>query len=482
MIRHFFLDKTNSIISKSEQNLGLNPILHVSYGDGVTRSLIHFDIEPIKCLIEDKTFANTEKLTFTLKMTNCFSVDGFPYDKQLIRALDKSAKRAASFDLMLYKLPCHFDMGRGFDYISDMWVHDNQSFTKEGSNWFCCKTGILWDGTLKPKYLKNVEGGIYNKEYIDKQYQNYLDGKDSIIVGTQHFDFGNENLSIDITDYVISLLDKRNDDNYGLCLSFTPRYEDIESDFIQYVGFFGEHTNTFFHPYVEVKYDEYIYDDRESFTIGRDNRLYLYVSDDGTPINLDNIPSCTISGKEIEVKQSTKGVYYAQIKASDSHMDEGTIGYDMWSKIAFNGEENDDIEMEFEVHPKARKFSIGSSSEIRKDLVPSFYGINDDETITIGEVREISVEMRQKYSTDKKELINTADYRLYVKDGNREVDVLPYQPIEKAFLNNFFVLYTEDLIPNQYFIDIRIQIGRETKYYREALRFKVVSNVTERYQ
>ena len=144
MIRHFFLDKTNTIISRSEQNLGLNPILHVSYGDGVMRSLIHFDIESIKCLIEDKTFANTEKLTFTLKMTNCFSVDGFPYDKQLIRALDKSAKRAASFDLMLYKLPCHFDMGRGFDYISDMWVHDNQSFTKEGSNWFCCKTGILW--------------------------------------------------------------------------------------------------------------------------------------------------------------------------------------------------------------------------------------------------------------------------------------------------------------------------------------------------
>ena len=47
MIRHFFLDKTNSIISKSEQNLGLNPILNVSYGDGVTRSLIHFDVEKI---------------------------------------------------------------------------------------------------------------------------------------------------------------------------------------------------------------------------------------------------------------------------------------------------------------------------------------------------------------------------------------------------------------------------------------------------
>ena len=96
MIRHFFLDKTNSIISKSEQNLGLNPILNVSYGDGVTRSLIHFDVEKIKCLIEDKTFANTEKLSFTLKMTNCFSVDGLPYEKSILRNGDKKAKRAAS--------------------------------------------------------------------------------------------------------------------------------------------------------------------------------------------------------------------------------------------------------------------------------------------------------------------------------------------------------------------------------------------------
>ena len=115
-------------------------------------------------------------------------------------------------------------------------------------------------------------------------------------------------------------------------------------------------------------------------------------------------------------------------------------------------------------------------------MAPSFYGINDDEDLGQGEIREIGVDFRQKYSTDKKELITTADYRLYVKDGNREIDVLPYQPIEKAFLNNFFVLYTEDLIPNQYYIDVRVQMGRETKFYKEALRFKIVSNVTERYQ
>jgi hypothetical protein len=115
-------------------------------------------------------------------------------------------------------------------------------------------------------------------------------------------------------------------------------------------------------------------------------------------------------------------------------------------------------------------------------LVPSFYGINDDETITQGDVREISVEFVEKYNTDKKILIDSAEYRLYVKDGNRELDVIEYQPVEKSFLNNFFIIYTGDLIPNQYFVDIKVNTGRETKYYRGALRFKIVSNVTERYQ
>jgi hypothetical protein len=383
---------------------------------------------------------------------------------------------------MLFKLPYHFDAGRGFDYISDMWVHDNKSFSTNGSNWYCRNTGILWNGELKPTILKNIEGGIYPQKFIEEEYEKYINGENSIIVATQHFDFGNENLSMNITDYIWSVIDNLNDDNFGLCLSFTPKYENKESEDIQYVGFFNDNTNTFFHPYVEALYDEYIKDDRESFTNGKNNRLYLYVSDDGLPTNLDEIPTCSIDNVLFPVKQATKGVYYAEIKASDASFTDEAINYDTWSKIALNGVKNDDVEMEFVVNPKSRKISIGNNSNIKQRYVPTFYGINDDETITQGEVREITVDFREQYNTDKKFLIDFAEYRLYVKDGNREIDVINYQPIEKAFLNNFFMIYTDDLIPNQYYVDIKAQIGRETKYYRAALRFKIVSNVTERYQ
>lgn len=482
MVRHFFLDKTNTIIEGSEQNLGLNPILQLSYGQGLMKGLLHFDVSPIRALVNDGTFSDTGKLKFTLKMTNCMSVDGFPYEKELIRGLNKNAMRASSFDLILYKLPLNWDAGRGFDYVSDFWIHDRRSFSRDGSNWYCCRTGMLWDKTVLPPSLKDVTGGIYTYDEIYSEYENYRYGTESIIVGMQHFDFGNENLAIDITDYVLEILGSEADINYGLCLSFAPEYDAMETEIAQYVGFFNDNTNTFFHPYVECIYDECISDDRESFTYGKDNNLYLYVSDNGLPANLDSTPSCHVNGNAVEVFHVTKGVYRAHIPSSAVSLTPETILTDIWSGISLNGVAEDDVEMEFFVNPKERKTSIGMSSEMRRDMVPSVYGINDAENISRGEVREVSVDFRVKYNTNRKVLIDSAEYRIYVMDGNRELDVIDYQPVEKTFLNNFFVIYTEDLIPHEYFVDIKVKMGREIKFYKKVLRFNIVSNVTERYQ
>lgn len=480
------------------QNMGLNPVCHVGYGRDLMRSLIHFDIEQIKCLIDDKTFADTDKLKFTLKMTNCFSVDGFPYEKDLVKGTDNNARRAASFDLMLFKLPRNFDQGRGFDFLSDFWIHDNTSFSEEGSNWYFARNGVSWIleedilskldlndtilnwAKIKRDMLNDEEGGIYNMDVLVEEYNKYIEGEESLVIATQHFDFGNENLSMDITDYVLDVVE--NGENFGLCLAFVPRFELMSTEVEQYVGFFNDNTNTFFHPYVEAVYDEYIMDDRESFTLGRKNRLYLYVSDDNLAVNLDELPTFYFGSTSGVAKQATKGVYYAEITPNKDEMEEGTIQYDIWSNLALNGENIDDVEMEVAINPSSRKLQIGNNSTMRNEVVPSLYGINDDEKLRRDEVREVVVDFRKKYTTDKKELINSGDYRLYIKDGNREIDVIPYTPIEKSFLNNFFIVNTSDLIPNEYYVDIRTSIGREMKHYKNVLRFTVVSNVTERYQ
>ena len=151
---------------------------------------------------------------------------------------------------------------------------------------------------------------------------------------------------------------------------------------------------------------------------------------------------------------------------------------DVWSNIKLNGESLDDIEMEFTVLKRDTFFTIGNSIGERRDLVPQLSGINDAETIKIGDVRRIDVDFRIPFTTNQKAIFDSAEYRVYVKDANREVDVYGYQPLECAFLQNYFVIDTNEMVPGEYFIDMKVKTGLNVKYYHEITRFKVASNVT----
>lgn len=503
MIRHFFLDKSNTIYKNEPfNNVGLNPIMELNYGNGyISRGLIHFDESEILKLVQDKTFADVSKLSFKLKMTNCASIDGYPQDKLLING-EKPKQRATSFDLIALKLPCQFDNGRGFDYLSDFWNRNNRSLSYEPSNWNFSRNGYVWpvdkdkidiesdninlinrniwilSGDTKVKI--NLEGGVYSTDFIKNEITKYNNHEQSLICDIQHFDYGCENLNMNITNYVFDVIN--GEPNYGLLLMFSPKYESFQTEFIQYVGFFTDYTNTFFHPYIECIYSEIIDDNRATFSKGKQNKLYLYANVNGIPQNLDDLPKCFIDEMEYPVKQAQKGVYYALISNLSEDVESGTILYDMWRNLALNGEIIEDIEMEFEVHDMKNFISIGNTVSTKENLIPSLYGINDAEELNRGEIREVFVDFLKEYDSFKLNVIDSAEYRLYIKDGNREFTVIDYQPIEKGFLKNFFVIYTGDLIPGQYFIDIKVKSGRETKYYKDILRFKIISDVTQRYE
>lgn len=510
MVRHIFLDKTNTITRGSLWNTGLNPILEINYGKELSRGLIHFDVNEIASLIADGTLCDTSKMTCTLKMTNCASVDGLPYDKEIHHRAAEPVERATSFDLVLYKLPQNFDAGKGFDYVSDFWLSENHSraYVNMPSNWYYAESVRPWkvdDDKMVPDeygrinldvnhpsyfYKQNEEGvwvrvdligGVYSDEELADEYQKYLSGDtDTIVVGSQHFDFGAENLEIDVTKYVLDSIESG--ENYGLLLAYAPHLERVTTTVQQYVSFFTDLTNTFFHPYVECKLCDSIADDRANFCLGRKNRLYLYAYADGNPVSLDEGIKCTIDEKEFEVKCGGKGAYYVEITPDPCDFEAETIHYDIWSNLALNGQPISDIEQEFVVNPMSNFMSISSKSAMPDRTVPQVSGINDAEDLERGEIREVVVDFRKEYTTNRKQLLDSAEWRLYVKDANRELDVFEYQPVERAFLNNFFIINTEDLIPNDYYVDIRVMNGRETRYYKKVLRFRVVSNVTNRYQ
>ena len=171
MVRHIFLDKTNTITKGSLWNTGLNPILEINYGKELSRGLIHFDVNEIGALIADGTYSDPSKLKCTLKMTNCASVDGLPYDKEIHHRASEPVERATSFDLVLYKLPQEFDAGKGFDYAYDFWMQKNHSraYVNMPSNWYYAQRARLWkvDAAV-------MEPDEYGKLELDQNHPSYF--------------------------------------------------------------------------------------------------------------------------------------------------------------------------------------------------------------------------------------------------------------------------------------------------------------------
>lgn len=495
---HTFLDKCCTIVKDSKVNMGLNPVAEINMGAKTTRALIHFNTDHLKEIVDDKTIADISKVKHTLKLTNCSSVNINDNQKVYAGVSSQEGKiRASSVDVILFVVPKDFDEGKGFDYDDTMWFSGRKFYSNRGCNWYNGETNKPWFDEESESEELGYGPGVYNNVFLYNEYKKYLNGEGSdVIIASQHFDYGAENFNFDVTEYVNKVLAGKIQ-NHGLGIAFSPDYEQYDYSRSKegnpaegfgscnescvtpqyYMGFFTNHTNLFFEPYLETDYDVHINDDRQKFFRGKENKLYLYCNINGDLTNLDEMPVCTIEGVEYPVQQATKGVYYATVKLTD--VEDETILVDTWSNIKLNGDALEDVEMEFTVLKRNAFMSIGNGIGERRDLVPQVSGINDAEKIKIGDIRRIDVDFRIPYTTNQRAIFDSAEYRIYVKDANREVDVYDYQPLESAFLQNYFVIDTNEMVPGDYFIDMKVRTGLNTKIYHEITRFTIVSNVTD---
>ena len=265
--------------------------------------------------------------------------------------------------------------------------------------------------------------------------------------------------------------------NYGIGLAFTPAFESLNVKSIQYVGFFTNHTNTFFKPVVESRCSSSVSDDRYMFFAGKTNKLYFYSILGGIPTDLEELPVCTIDGQEYPVTRQNTGVYYATVKVDRKSISTETIFYDVWSNLKYEGEELDDVEMEFVVYPGSQFASLGNYEKVEMNLEPSISGINDNENIYQGDERTLNVIFKVKYSSDY-ELLKECQYRLYVKDGKREHDVIDWDNIDIRGKYNSFKIKSAELIPGQYHVDIRAKVSQDLRVFKDKLKFTVVDNIT----
>lgn len=483
MVYKTYISKFNTIVEDSDLNVGINPIAELNYGNIVTRMLLYFDCNKLKEMYSNNITRDLGKFKHILKLTNCGTAD---YTRlhcgKLSDISDGLQYRATSFDIIFFLIPKEWDGGKGFDSKYTLF---NQGFlgnkcnilpqdtkkliSTDGANWYQAKNGYPWN-----------ENGVYSIDTLQKEYDKFAINESNIIIARQHFDIGNENINVDITETVNKfILGELN--NYGIGIAFTPMYELSKDGKDNYVGFFTDKTNTFFEPYLESVYDDIISDDRSHFILDKWNRLYLYCNIGGNPTDLDVMPICTIDDVDYKVNHQFKGVYYVDIMLESDKYKPNTMLYDIWSNIVYRGKMLQNVELDFTLKSNDNWFNIGSSTIEYPRYEPTITGIKNNEQIHRGDIRKLNIIARVPYNTNKAALINNVEIRFYVKDGDREIDVIPYDKVNKTFLENYYMIDTNMLIPNQYFVDVRLKYNGETIIKKEILEFTILNNITNKY-
>ena len=137
------------------------------------------------------------------------------------------------------------------------------------------------------------------------------------------------------------------------------------------------------------------------------------------------------------------------------------------------------LELEFVTKPKENFFSVSSEVAKPRILNPLISGINADEKLNRGEQRMIKLYFREPYTGKDYRLVDNCQYRIYVKDGEREVTIVDWDNINKMNTCNLFTIKTDEFVPANYHVDIRATFGGNVKIYKDELNFTIVSDVKE---
>jgi hypothetical protein len=459
-----YFNKNNTLVRNSYVNTARNPIVELYYGFDQTqtrtysRYIFDLDLTNIYNLYTGKTFTTLNDVTHTLKMKNCSS-----FDELFGETVGSYKTRGNSFDLIVFKISGDtWDEGIGYDYAdykTDSLIRDPFAYTETPSNWFYNKTNSSWN---------------YPGTYLTPD-----------IISTQHFDLGNEDLNIDLTDEINNRLQNNILSGISYGVAFTIGLENIPYSAttfdasLQYVGFFSKNTQTFYQPFIETNYDNLIQDDRNFFYKGKTNSLYLYVNKGGVPANLDNLPICNIYDMNgtlyttLTGSQKTIGVYYVNLLIPDSYPYNSVLFNDIWSNLSIDGVSKSNASLEFEVKCD-EYYSIGTSEYLPKEYGLSFSGLKRDESVRQGEKRKVVVSVREPYVYEVPVLTDFIQYKIYVKEGPlNEIIIQDWADLNRTTNMNYFLLDTSWLLPNKYYLDIRVSSNQEIRVYKELTQFFV---------
>ena len=492
-----YINKNNTIISNSYVNTGRNPVIELNFGAsdlivpnfGFTRFIFDLDLSLLEENISSGVISTgcTSAMTHTLQMTNTSS-----FDNELLNSfMSNERRRATSFDLILYRIPKfsgttgnpqYWDEGVGYDYndfniaqnsanggISPLTYVDSRAYSTRPSNWYQTTTLSGWS-----------QNGIYNNK--NEGVVNY---SGLTIVARQHFELGNEDLNMDMTAEINGILNGSITGVTGYGISYLPQIENITGLTESYsVAFFSRHTQTFYQPYLLTNYNDLVEDDRNLFLKNQENKLFLYVYQNGDFVNLDSDPFVRIEDRNgvavsgmtsLTTCLKTKGIYEVTVPNGFSNYPTPCVFYDVWSGLTINGQSIPNVTNQFTLQPYTSGIQIGSVSKDPQIFGFNFYGILQNEQILNTDIRKVGVTIKKAYTGQQLLLDVSGFYRVYVTEGTTEVLVQDWTPLNRTPNEYYFIFDMRDKIPNQYFVDIQVNTSGEKDTYKRQLTFSIVN-------
>jgi hypothetical protein len=464
IFRNYF-SKNNGLIDNNLTNNSQNPVHETSYGtynQQVSRFIFDIDLENLKDKIDSGLINPNKIVSHKLHMTNTISnAQEYLGKKSYISTIE----RATSFTLDLFNVDEEWDEGSGYEFVYNDELYPD--IPQQASNWFYKKTNELWNNE-----------GAYNSGT-------------TFIIGNQRFEKGCEDIEIDVTDYINQKLftsgytgtSTFTGTSYGLGLKFTDELESLETEFREAVAFHTKHTNTWYEPYIETIIDDTITDDRNYFYLDKDNDLYLYVNIGNFPQNIivnqvniydyeDNM-ILTFSGNTVE--NVTKGIYKITLNIDSITYPDAVLFRDEWiltindREVKYNGD--------FYLISQDKYYSFDNSNQINfNNYHFNFWGISEKENIRRGITKKIKLSIKELYPIQDNFIPLQIEYRLFTTVGKKyEIDVIPFTNVNRTNTGYEFNLDTSWLIPQDYYLQIRMRDGN---YYenKETLSFTIVSD------
>jgi hypothetical protein len=467
-----YYSKNNTLIESNLTNNSQNPVTEISYGTfdaKVSRFIFDVDLQGLRDRIAQGLINPDRIVGHVLHMTNTIA-----YAPQFIglKSYSMGIDRAAAFTLDLFNVNEDWREGNGYTFT----YSDKQDlFTlgplpvipEQASNWTARTTASGW--TVAGAYISGV----------------------TEIIGSQAFDAGNENIEIDVTDYINQRLfgtgytgtTAYSGDSYGLGIKFPDSIEALETEFRQAVAFHAKHTNTFYEPFVETIIADEIMDDRNYFYMDKDNDLYLYVNVGNFTQNItvnkvdiydyeDNLID-TLSGSSII--HVSRGVYKINYFVDSSLYPDAVLFKDVWS-VTVNSR-NTEYNGEFYLISADKYYTFNLSNQIDpRNYFFYFWGINEKENIRAGNIRKVRLSIKELYPNQSNFLPLDIEYRLFTTVGAKyEINIIPFTKVNRTSNGYEFDLDTSWLIPQDYYLQIRLKNG---DYYenKQTLSFTVVND------